>query len=290
MHFFYLDEAGCNGANLAPGQEPIFILGGVSVKDQGWVKTTEVFEKTVREYFNPDPVPDNFELHSFELLSPNGEGPFHGHDRGKRNKLALDLLGILAERSHHVHYIAIDKSKLANTGKGDESPIFNSRIPYLLGFNYLITYIEHRVKNNLGHTARGITIVDKKDMYDDDIAKLIRFRRFETKKSQRIKWLVEFSYPIDSQKHPLIQLSDLVVFCTKKFLELDTGHRDTWPDEAKEFFVRCFEKIYDRLPQKSLITQSGKDATETNELLKAVAVVPRSGWKKHYGIAPPPKP
>ena len=31
----YLDETGCNGADLNTGQEAIFVLGGVSVKNQG---------------------------------------------------------------------------------------------------------------------------------------------------------------------------------------------------------------------------------------------------------------
>lgn len=47
MHFFYLDEAGCTGADIAPGQQPIFVLGGISVRDEGWVRTTGDFERSV---------------------------------------------------------------------------------------------------------------------------------------------------------------------------------------------------------------------------------------------------
>ena len=31
MHFFYLDETGCNGADLNVVQEPIFVLGPVDI-------------------------------------------------------------------------------------------------------------------------------------------------------------------------------------------------------------------------------------------------------------------
>ena len=284
MHFFYLDETGCNGADLNTAQEPIFVLGGISVKDQGWVATTEAIESLIKAYFAPNPVPNNFELHAHELLSPSGDGPFAGHARNSRNQLALDLLDLLQSRSHQVHFIAIDKSKMSAEGTGTEHTVYDARIPYLLGFDYMTTLINKYVKDRLGHTARGIIILDEKDMFDDDIAKITRYRRFEVAKTNRIKWLVEFSYPIDSQKHPRIQLSDLAIFCIRKFLELDTGHRDTWPQPAKDFFVQCFGRIYDRVPQKALAEQAGRHARDVNDLITKVAVKPRHGWKRHYGL------
>jgi len=73
MHFFYLDEAGCNLRDLQNDEAPIFVLGGIIVKDKGWNKTHGDFETIINRYFN-NAVPDNFELHSHELLSPNGDG------------------------------------------------------------------------------------------------------------------------------------------------------------------------------------------------------------------------
>ncbi len=90
MHFFYLDEAGCNLRDLQNDEAPIFVLGGIIVKDKGWNKTHGDFETIINRYFN-NAVPDNFELHSHELLSPNGDGHFAGHDRARRNQLAIDL-------------------------------------------------------------------------------------------------------------------------------------------------------------------------------------------------------
>ena len=200
MHFFYLDETGCNGADLNTSQEPIFVLGGISVKDQGWVTTTQEMERVVGSYFGPAGIPPNFELHAHQLLSPNGEGPFAGHDREVRSQFALDLLDIIIDRSHQIHYIAIDKNRLAADAVGDEHEKFSTRTPYILAFDYIITLIESYVKEKLGHTARGITIIDEKQIFDDDVAKITRYRRFEVVKSHRIKWLVEFTYSIDSKK------------------------------------------------------------------------------------------
>jgi len=284
MHFFYLDETGCNGADLNPVQEPVFVLGGVSVKDQGWVATTEAIEAIIRNYFAPDPIPLAFELHAHELLSPNGEGPFAGHDRGRRNQLAFDMLDLIRTRSHQVHFVALDKNLIAAEATGAEHTIFDARIPYLLGFDYMATLINHHVKERLGHTARGIIILDEKEMFDDQIARITRYRRFEVAKTRRIKWLVEFSYPIDSEKHPMIQLTDLAIYCIKKFLEMDRGYRDAWPQAAKDFYAQCFDKVYARVPQKPLVQQAGQHANGVNSLLARVTVRPRHGWKGHYGL------
>lgn len=284
MHFFYLDETGCNGTDLNADQEPVFVLGGVSVKDQGWVASTEGIETIVRDYFAPDPIPAAFELHAHELLSPNGEGPFAGHDRGRRNQLAFDMLDLIRTRSHHVHFVALDKNLMAAEATGAEHGVFDARIPYLLGFDYMTTLINHHVKERLGHTARGIIILDEKKMFDDQVARITRYRRFEVAKTRRIKWLVEFSYPIDSEKHPMIQLTDLAIYCIKKFLEMDRGYRDAWPQAAKDFYAQCFDKVYARVLQKPMVQQVGQHANGVNNLLGRVTVRPRNRWKRFYGI------
>ena len=284
MHFFYLDETGCNGADLNVAQEPIFVLGGVSVKDQGWVASTGAMENIITSYFHPNPVPDGFELHAHELLSPNGEGPFEGHDRERRNQLTFDLLNLIHTRSHHVHFVAFDKNLITAEAAGNEHDIFDARVPYLLGFDYITTLVNYHVQQRLGHTARGIIILDEKEMFEEQIAQITRFRRFEVAKTHRIKWLVEFSYSIDSQKHPMIQLTDLVIYCVNKFLELDRGYRDAWPQPAKDFYALCFDMVYSRVQQKALLQQNGLHARRVNELIGRTAIKPRHRWKQHYGI------
>ncbi len=284
MHFFYLDEAGCTGADIAPGEQPIFVLGGISVRDEGWVRTTGEFERVIREYFAPDPVPEGFELHSSELLSPNGEGFFEGHDREERNMLALDLLSVITDRSHHVHYVAFSKAALNETADGTEHTTFDCRVPYLLAFDYLTTVVNEYVKVKLGSSARGIIIVDEKEQFEDHVAAITRFRRFEVVRAQRVKHVVEFSYSIDSRKHPMIQMSDLVVFCLKKFLEVDQGHREAWPEPAKHFFAQCYERLHPRLIRTTLMKQEGLHAKGLNPVVNAAAILPRRHWKAHYGL------
>ena len=281
MHFFYLDESGCGGAELEDPQEPIFVLGGIGVKDQGWVKTTASFLKILAEYFDVERLPDTFELHAHELLSPEGEGHFLGHDRDKRNALAQRLLLLLKERSHQVQYVALEKRSLQGV-EVEEGDAFDPSIPYLLAYNYMTTYLEAFAKKHLGHTARGMLIIDVKEQFQEDIEQITHFRRFELPQSRKLKWLVEFTYPVDSVRHPMIQLSDLVIFCVRKFYELDSGYRDTWPIGAKQFYTDCFASIHERVWRKALIDQDGGEAMKVNGVLRDARLSPSTGWKSRY--------
>jgi hypothetical protein len=73
MHFFYLDETGCTGADLGNVEQPIFVIGGVSVSDDRWRKTTNAVEAEVSTFFQGK-IPEKFELHAHELVA--GSGPF----------------------------------------------------------------------------------------------------------------------------------------------------------------------------------------------------------------------
>ncbi len=74
--------------------------------------------------------------------------------------------------------------------------------------------------------------------------------RFRGPKTHRIKRVVEFSYPVDSRKNPMVQLSDLAIYCVKRFLEIEHGYRDGWSDKAKEFYASCYEKLHKKTSEK----------------------------------------
>jgi len=283
MHFYYLDEAGCTGEDLNNPEQPIFVLGGLSVRDEGWNKTQEDFAKIVCDYFDGT-IPTGFELHSHELLSPSGSGPFLNHDRERRNQLAKDVLSLLNTRSHDVHFFAIDKQKLSSEVCVVDMN-YNLNTPYLVAYDYLLTHINWFVKEKLGRSARGMLIIDAKEQFHPHIEAVTRFRRFEDTAAHRIKWIVEFSYPVDSEKNPMVQLSDLVVFCAKKFYEIESGYRENYPDEAKLFFAECFQIIDGRNPKKSLVSRSGRNMEHLNNYLSAVQAKPSRQWKRKYGLA-----
>jgi hypothetical protein len=99
-------------------------------------------------------------------------------------------------------------------------------------------------------------ILDKKDQHHNDIERILYNRRFETVATHRVKWIVEFSYPIDSTKNPMIQISDLVIFCMRKFLEIEHGYATGWTQPAKDFFANCLNVIDKRLTIKKGIVET----------------------------------
>tara|TARA_R110000744_G_scaffold380451_1_gene501286 strand:- start:4048 stop:4902 length:855 start_codon:yes stop_codon:yes gene_type:complete len=280
MHFFYIDEAGCNLRDLVNPESPIFTLGGIVVKDKGWNRTHQAFEVIVSDYFG-GAIPANFELHSHELLSPNGDGFFAGHARDRRNQLALDILNLLVTRGHQVFLHAIDK---ANLNGYNTVPIRNKdhvelKTPYLLAYDNAITTIEWFVKVRLGSTARGMVIIDDKDAIKAEIETLTKHRRFNPTRAKRVKWISEFSYPIDSRKNPMVQMSDLVCFASKKYLEIENGYRNAYPSAAKDFFRELYRIIDERLVKKGIVPETGRYAVDFNDFMSDIISKPNRGWK-----------
>jgi hypothetical protein len=94
MHFFYIDESGDTGLDLLNAEQPIMVLGGLSVSDEKWNNTQIEFDRIISNYFNGQ-IPNDFELHCTELLSPNGGGPFSGHSMANRTQLAKATMCII---------------------------------------------------------------------------------------------------------------------------------------------------------------------------------------------------
>lgn len=280
MHFFYLDESGDTGANLTDAAQPIFVLAGLSVADKKWNNTKESLDKIVSDYFKAA-VPANFELHATELLSPNGEGPFAGHAIADRLTLVRNLLGLLDELGHYAHFFAIEKSKIA-ASKCEFATHYNEKNPYLVAFDYLITYINWHVKENLGQSARGMLVLDEKPEHHASIESIIHHRRFNVPAVQKVKWIVEFSYPVDSKKNPMIQLSDLVALCVRRFLEVELGYKPGTPKVVKDFYAECYHILSKRIKSKSVIERKGKNLDKLTAYLEAIQAKPAVKWRKNY--------
>jgi hypothetical protein len=108
----------------------------------------------------------------------------------------------------------------------------------------MISQCEWYIKNKLGTSARGLIVLDTKDIYQENIDDIILHHRYGVPKAHRAKWITEFANPVDSQRNPMIQLSDLVCFLTRKFLEIDKGYHDEYPSEVKRIYRDFYKKIH----------------------------------------------
>jgi hypothetical protein len=161
---------------------------------------------------------------------------------------------------------------------------YDLKVPYLVAFDYLITYINWQVKECLGRTARGMVIFDRKDQFHAEVEAITQERRFGGTQEHRIKWIVEFSYAVDSLKNPMIQLSDLVSLCVRRFLEIDSGYHPRWTPQAIQFYVEAYALVVDRLDKVGIEQREGRHSEQLNAYLEQIAVMPRSRWRKHYGL------
>jgi hypothetical protein len=245
----------------------------------GWRKTTDAVQNVVNDFFN-GAVPNGFELHAHELVAR--EGPFAERSQADCNALALALLDLVADLKRRTHFIGIDKKLLLKHVDGKEHDIIDCRAPYLLAFNYLVSYLERFVREECGKSARGMIIIDQKDMYLTQVDELTHYRRFDVPKARQLKRVVEFSHSIDSLRHPLIQLSDLVIYTTRKFLECDNGYRPKWSAEAKNFFASCYDRVQKRMWRTNLIEAMGEEEQKSHALLQRCQATHNGQWKRNY--------
>ena len=229
-------------------------------------------------------MPENFELHPHDLL--NAQGAFAGHDRGRINQLVHDILDVIAARNHAAHYAAIDKERMLNAIAAGvpAHAVVRTQIPYLLSFNYLVSYIKRYTREVLGSSARGMIILDINDGYHEDIDAITHYRRFDVVRARQLKWLVEFSYPVDSVRHPMIQISDLVIYLVRKFLEIECGHKPGAREEVRDFLAGCFAKILPRVRWSTLINVPGREEAQAHALPVSSIFKHRPQWRRHYNL------
>lgn len=280
MHFFYLDESGCNGRDLTNTEQPIFVIGGIVLRDEAWNKTHSEFLSIIQNYFGGT-IPNNFEFHTQDLFSPNGNGHFAGHTRDKRNALIHSLLDLIIKRKHQFLHFAIDKRKLDSydTSTVINKDYFDLKVPYLISYDYFITICESYTRNSLGSSARALIILDEKDMFIDEIESTTNYRRFEAPTTKRVKWIAEFSYAVNSKKNTMIQLSDLLLFLTKKYLEIENGYREAYPSQVKDTFREFYRKVHNRTIYKGLIIEGNRNSQSYDQFLTDIFSKPSARWK-----------
>jgi hypothetical protein len=254
MHFQYIDEAGSTGADLANPEQPVFIMASLIVSDEKWKKTERLMQEIIRRYFDEN-LPAKFELHSNELLSPTGTGPFRDHLRKKRNDLAKALLRLISERGHSIFLTTIFKERLNISSPPELEYGFDWKHPWQVSFDLHLTMFEEFLRSSrTGNTSTGLVIID----HEDDGFDFLRVHanaRQQAKGWRELKKVVEIGYSVSSHSNPMIQLVDLIAYIFKKHSELKISISSKWPIEAREFYEECREIIWANVVFKNLSFQ-----------------------------------
>ena len=85
---------------------------------------------------------------------------------------------------------------------------------------------------------------------------------------------------VAAQIDPMVQLSDLVCFASKKYLGIEAGYHDNYPKAAKDFFRELYLIIDERLIKKGIVPEEGRYAADFNNFMRQITPKPRNGWKQ----------
>lgn len=269
MHLCYVDEAGATGKNLSDPNQPVFVMAGLLVSDEKWRKTESEIRRVIDNAYG-GLLPADFELHASELLSPEGEGPFAGWDRDRRNALAFDLLQLVAERRHQLLIQIVNKSQMAKTTPPDRDFGFDWKDPWEVAFVAVLTMAEEFLRSTrTGRSSTGMVVIDHEPSYLEVVRSHSRQRQL-ARGWQQVRKVVEIGYSATSHANPMIQLTDLVAFTMKKWAESEAGHGDGWPPEAKAFFKKCRDTVWDRVELKMLKFSKLNVPDELTNYLRAI--------------------
>jgi len=269
MHLCYVDEAGTTGKNLDDPQQPVFVMAGLLVSDEKWRTTESEIRKVIAEAYG-GPPPQDFELHASELLAPEGQGPFTGWDRGRRNVLALDLLRLVDERRHQLLLQFVNKSRMAKATPPDKDYGFDWKDPWEVAFAAVLTMAEEFLRSTrTGRSSTGMVVIDHEPSYLEVVRSHSRARQL-ARGWKQVRKVMEIGYSATSHANPMIQLTDLVAFTMKKWAESEAGHGDEWPTDAKTFFKECHDRVWDRVELKMLKFNKLNVPDELTDYLRAI--------------------
>lgn len=89
---------------------------------------------------------------------------------------------------------------------------------------------------------------------------------------------MEFSYAVDSEKNTMIQITDLLLFVTRKYLEIENRYKDTSSTDVRNIFREFYRKVNDRLIYKRVQTETGRNSEYYNNFIHDICSLPTARW------------
>lgn len=230
VKFCYVDESGL-------GEEPFGIMVATIVDGQRMHITKKAWEQLLAT-LGKVTGRDIKEFHSAAFYK--GKGVWHSLNGSERSSVITAIVEWLKRRKHKITFAGIDKAKFESAKSDHRVTFLKTPWRFLAAHILLSIQKEHqKEKNNKGNS---VFVFDREVMEEAALSEMVRtppswMTRYYTEASdiEPFDQIIDVPYWGDSCDVHLIQVSDLMSFILRQYVELAEGARDVkYPDESEK--------------------------------------------------------
>ncbi len=215
MYLMYLDESGNTGTDYDNKQQPIFVLGGFTIK----IKLSSHFE--------------NNEIHANEIFSPSHNSFFHIKQWLKNLELLNNLVDLILGLDINFRYIAIDKKDFKAALQQRVSNYIKID-PYIYAFCTLYQYMSEYFKKN---NEKGIIFLD-------EILNIPKYLNvIYPELSLNDTSIIEQALFLKSKDTNFIQIADIYSFYVCQYLNIKKGYKK-YSDLKTNHCINNYNKLF----------------------------------------------
>jgi len=237
VKLIYIDDSGNTGKKLDDAQQPLFLLGGFIIDEDNWKKVDKKITDIKIQYNIKD-----MEIHSIEIMNGKKGTPYKDWDYNKKLQFFSDILQIIKTFDLKVIYFSVKKMNFkkyfqSKYGKGFEQQ-FNIS-PYLLAFSYILQIADFYL---ITQDSNGMLILDEQDEWKKPANKTFNILTTLIDEPEiQIEKLLDRSFFVESSESNMIQLSDVIAYTTKRYLELELKDFSSKKIEERTKFYEIYK-------------------------------------------------
>jgi hypothetical protein len=252
MFFFYLDESGNTGNDLASEDQPIHWLVTLGVSPQGVRSIEQGMSALALRYFRARARLPEFEFHGSHIFS--GRGECRDLAPAKRVTLYGELVSQVGQHGGRLFVRGIDK---AGHAKRAREKGYVPEHPHKLAFRYLIERLDEWLENQQPEDeileegfppVYGLIVADEQKEVDREIIQSFAFWRDHGTglgyRARDIYYLLDTVHYVPSQDSWLIQLADCLAYLQGRYARVlrESGPREENWTKSERAVVRLWRE------------------------------------------------
>jgi hypothetical protein len=200
MFLLYVDESGKSGLN-DPNQ-PLFVLGGVVVKNEDWRAIETAFNRTIEAIVPRAGRSARWELHMADI--ENGKGDFEAMSRKDRRRLCTALIDLIDQFDLTLIATVVDKKQMQTKKAWAKRP------PEDWAYEFLVERYQHLLRRR---QELGIVVGDEQKGAEAlNRASHALWRRSGTSALSKVDRILETVFFLPSHHSLMLQLADGVAY------------------------------------------------------------------------------